>query len=131
MSEAQTTIEPTTTHGKTAAAQTRPPISAAQRAKLSAAQFAYIANDPRWPEHRRKLAAAQEARRMTLFQNEVEAIVTMRAKGRTFSYISEEIGLSPEVIRRELSTLGIDTSPIKSERRARRGKGFWRCFDEP
>ena len=115
MSEAQTNIEPATTHGKTATTQRRAPVSAAQRAKLSAAQFAYMANDPRWPEHRRKLAAAQEARRMTLFQNEVEAIVTMRAKGRTFSYISEEIGVSREVIRRELWALGIDTSPVKSD----------------
>jgi hypothetical protein len=131
MSEAQTTIKPTTTHGKTAAARTRAPISAAQRAKLSAAQFAYMANDPRWPEHRRKLAAAQESRRMSLFPNEIQAIVKMREKGRTFSYISEEIGVTPEVIRRELWALGIDTSPVKSERRVRRGKGFWRCFDEP
>jgi hypothetical protein len=131
MSEAQTNIEPTTTHGKTATTQRRAPVSAAQRAKLSAAQFAYMANDPRWPEHRRKLAAAQEARRMTLFPNEVEAIVKMREKGRTFSYISEEIGVTAEVIRRELQELGIPTSPVKSERRARRGKGFWRCFDEP
>jgi hypothetical protein len=131
MSEAQTNIEPTTTHGKTATTRPRAPISAAQRAKLSAAQFAYMANDPRWPEHRRKLAAAQEARRMSLFPNEVQAIVKMREKGRTFSYISEEIGVTWEVIRRELQELGIDTSPVKSERRARRGKGFWRCFDEP
>ena len=118
MSEAQTTIEPTATHGKIATTRTRAPISAAQRAKLSAAQFAYTANDPRWPEHRRKLAAAQEARRMTLFPNEIQAIVKMREKGRTFSYISEEIGVSREVIRRELWALGIDTSPVKSEHRA-------------
>ena len=44
-----------------------PPTSAEQRAKLSVAQKAYVANDPRWAEHRRKLAAAQEARRMTLW----------------------------------------------------------------
>jgi hypothetical protein len=36
-----------------------PRISEEQRAKLSAAQLAYIANDPRWAEHRRKLADAQ------------------------------------------------------------------------
>jgi hypothetical protein len=131
MSEAQTTIEPTAPNGKTATTRPRAPISAGHRAKLSAAQFAYMASDPRWLEHRRKLAAAQEARRMTLLPNEVEAIVKMRAKGRTFSYISEEIGVSWEVIRRELHGLGISTSPVKSERRARRGKGFWRCFDEP
>jgi hypothetical protein len=74
----------------------RRPMSAEQRAKLSAAQRAYVANGPRWMEHRRKLAAAQEARRMTLMETEVAAILEMRRKGR---------------------------------RRARRGRGFWRCFD--
>jgi len=76
-------------------------ISEEQRVKLRAAQLAYVANDPRWAEHRRKLAAAQEARRMTLFNNEVTAIVEMRKKGRTFSYISEEIGVCRDVITRQ------------------------------
>ena len=107
----------------------RPPMSAEQRAKLSAAQRAYVANDPRWAEHRRKLAAAQEARRMTLWENEVAAIVAMRRKGRTFSYISEEIGVCRDVIIRELTALGIATTHVKSDRRARRGHGFWRSFD--
>ena len=107
----------------------RPPMSAEQRAKLSAAQRAYVANDPRWAEHRRKLAAAQEARRMTLWENEISAIVEMRRKGRTFSYISEENGVCRDVISRELATLGIVTARVKSDRRARRGHGFWRCFD--
>ena len=104
-------------------------ISAEQRAKLSIAQLAYVAHDPRWPEHRRKLAAAQEARRMTLFDNEVAAIVALRRKGRTFSYIAEEIGVCREVIGRELRARGIATDHIKADRRARRGQGFWRCFD--
>ena len=130
MSEAQANIDATTTHDKTDPARSRAPMSTEQRAKLSAAQFAYMANDPRWPEHRRKLAAAQEARRMILFPNEVQAIVAMREKGRTFSYISEEIGVCREVIQRELSALGVATSHIKSERRARRGIGFWRSFDQ-
>lgn len=104
-------------------------ISAEQRAKLSAAQLAYVANDPRWAEHRRKLAAAQEARRMTLFDNEVTAIVEMRKKGRTFSYISEEIGVCRDVITRELAALGHSIEGIKTDRRAHRGKGFWRSFD--
>ena len=108
----------------------RQPISAEQRTKLSIAQRAYVANDPRWPEHRRKLAAAQEARRMTLFENEVTAIVAMRKKGRTFSYIAEEIGIDRHVIRRELQARGISTAPVKADRRARRGRGFWRCFDD-
>ncbi len=107
----------------------RPPITAEQRAKLSVAQRAYIANDPRWPEHRRRLAAAQEARRMTLFDNEIAAIVAMRKRGRTFSYIAEEIGVCRDVIGRELRARGISTAPVKADRRARRGCGFWRCFD--
>ena len=107
----------------------RCPMSAEQRAKLSLAQRAYVTHDPRWPEHCRKLAAAQEARRMTLFDNEVAAIVALRRKGRTFSYIAEEIGVCREVIGRELRALGIATGPIKADRRARRGRGFWRCFD--
>ena len=104
-------------------------MSAEQRAKLSVAQRAYVANDPRWAEHRRKLAAAQEARRMTLWENEIAAIVEMRRKGRTFSYISEEIGVCRDVIIRELTALGIATTHVKSDRRARRGHGFWRSFD--
>lgn len=107
----------------------RPATSADQKAKLSAAQLAYVANDPRWIEHRRKLAAAQEARRMTLFENEVTAILAMRKKGRSFSYISEEIGVCRDVITRELAALGITTGRVKADRRARRGKGFWRSFD--
>jgi len=107
----------------------RPATSADQKAKLSVAQLAYIANDPRWIEHRRKLAAAQEARRMTLFENEVTAILEMRKKGRTFSYISEEIGVCRDVITRELAALGFTVERVKSDRRARRGKGFWRNFD--
>ena len=59
----------------------RPPVSQDQRQKLSAAQKAYVANDPRWLEHRRKLAAAQEAKRMTLMENEVALIVQMREEG--------------------------------------------------
>ena len=108
----------------------RPPTSAEQKIKLSIAQRAYVANDPRWPEHRRKLAAAQEAKRMTLFDNEVAAIVAMRKKGRTFSYISEEIGVCRDVIGRELKALGISNAPVRCDRRARRGHGFWRSFDD-
>ena len=107
----------------------RCPMSVEQRAKLSLAQRAYVTHDPRWPEHRRKLAAAQEARRMTLFDNEVAAIVALRRKGRTFSYIAEEIGVCRDVIGRELRARGIATGHIKADRRARRGQGFWRCFD--
>ncbi len=141
MSQAQTNIGPVKATYKTelqsSQRQTTQPtqrgarrtISEEQRVKLRAAQLAYVANDPRWAEHRRKLAAAQEARRMTLFDNEVEAIVEMRKKGRTFSYISEEIGVCRDVITRELAALGHSTEGAKTDRRARRGKGFWRSFD--
>ena len=84
-------------------------MSAEQRAKLSIAQRAYVANDPRWEEHRRKLAAAQEARRMTLMENELAVVVDLRSKGRTFSYIAEEIGVCHDVIRREFTAHGYST----------------------
>jgi hypothetical protein len=83
----------------------------------SRGQKAYVANDPRWPEHRRKLAAAQEAKRMTLMENEVAAIIEMRENGRNFSYIAEKIGVCREVIGPELSALGISTAPAKPDRR--------------
>jgi hypothetical protein len=72
----------------------------------------------------RKLAAAQEVLRMTLFENEVTAMVAMRKKGRTFSFIAEEIAIC-----RELQARSISTSPVGFDRRTRRGPGFWRCFD--
>ena len=102
-------------------------MSADQRAKLSVAQRAYVAHDPRWPAHRRKLAAAQAAK----FDNEVaSAIVALRRKGRiVFRHRRGEIGVCRDVIGRELRTRGIDTRPVKPGRRARRGQGFWRCFD--
>jgi hypothetical protein len=105
-------------------------MSEEQRRKLSEAQRAYVASDPRWAEHREKLANAQIARRMTLTPDEVEAVLRMRAKGRTFSYIEEEMGVCHEVIRRELLARGVSTAPVKPERRVRRsGGGFWRSFD--
>jgi hypothetical protein len=95
-----------------------------KRPKMSGDQRAYVAHDQRWPEHRRKLASAQEAKRMTLFDNEVAAIVALRRKGRTFSYIAEEIGVCSDMIGRELRTRGMDTRPVKPDRRARPGAGF-------
>ena len=62
----------------------RAPMSAEQRTRLSAAQLAYIANDPRWAAHRQRLADAQIARRMPLFPNEIEVVVTMRKKAGRF-----------------------------------------------
>jgi len=176
-------LRPKRSHHRGSNPSRRPPVSKEQRQKLSAAQRAYVANDPRWAEHRRKLAAAQEAKRVTLMENEVAAIIEMRAKGRNFSYIADEIGVCRDVIGRELNALGISTAPIrpdrrmtlmenevaaivamrkkgrsfeyiaeeigvcrgvikrelialgistapvKADRRARRGRGFWRCFD--
>ena len=107
----------------------RPPISEEQRRKLSAAQKAYVARDPRWAEHRRRLADAQIARRMSLTPEEFDMVVKMRAKGRTFSYIEAEIGVCHNVIRRELAERSHSTAPVRSQRRAKRGTGFWRSFD--
>jgi hypothetical protein len=105
------------------------PISPEQRVKLSAAQRAYVANDPRWDAHRQKLADAQIARRMTLTPEEIALVLAMRAKGRTFSYIQEEIGVCHDVIRRELAGLGYSTSRARKDKRARCGSGHWRSFD--
>jgi hypothetical protein len=103
-------------------------MSAKQRIKLSVAQLSYVASDPRWAEHRRKLAQAQEAKRITLTEEELRIAATLRGKGRTFSFIQEEIGVCHDVIRRELQANGISTERIK-RRRATRGKGYWRSFD--
>ena len=103
--------------------------SAQHRDKLSEAQKAYVASDPRWQQHRDKLAAAQVARRMTLMDEELVIILALRKKGRTFAYIAEEIGVCRDVITRELRELGFSTAHLKKEKRARRGRGFWRCFD--
>jgi IS30 family transposase len=62
---------------------------------------------------------------MTLFDNEVAAIVALRRKGRTFSYIAEEIGVCREVIGRELRAQGIATGHVNADRRARRGQMGW------
>jgi hypothetical protein len=106
-------------------------MSEAQRRALSEAQRAYVASDPRWAAHRQKLADAQIARRMTLTPEEMAVVLAMRAKGRTFSYIQEEIGVCHDVIRRELAESGHSTAPVRSEKRTRRGTGFWRSFDPP
>jgi hypothetical protein len=107
----------------------RPPVSQEQRQKLSVAQKAYVATDPRWAAHRQKLAEAQVARRMSLTQDEFDLVLKMRAKGRTFSYIEAEIGVCHDVIRRALAERGYSTAPIRKERRAKRGTGYWRSFD--
>jgi hypothetical protein len=122
-------LSPKRTHHRGNNPSRRPPISEAQRQKISAAQKAYVATDPRWAAHRQKLADAQIAYRMTLTSEEFEMVVKMRAKGRTFSYIEAEIGVCHDVIRRALAERGYSTSRIREERRAKRGTGHWRSFD--
>ena len=107
----------------------RSSMSEQQRQKLSEAQKAYVATDPRWAMHRQKLADAQTARRMTLSPEEFEMVLAMRSKGRTFSYIQEEIGVCHDVIRRALAEGGHSTAPIRKEKRAKRGRGFWSARD--
>jgi hypothetical protein len=106
-------------------------MSDEQRRKLSAAQKAYITSDPRWATHRQKLADAQSARRMSLSPDEFKLVLTLRAKGRTFSYIEAEIGVCHDVIRRELTERGHSTAPVRPQKRAKRCTGFWRPFDPP
>jgi hypothetical protein len=64
-------------------------------------------------------------------RNVAVAVLEMPAKSRTFGYISDEIGVCYDVIRRELTERCRSTAPVKPERRAKRGKGFWRSFDPP
>ena len=100
-----------------------------QRDKLSVAMKAYIETDPRWPDHRaRMMDAAVEATKLTLLPEEVERIVELRRKGRTFEYLSEEFCVSEKIIRRELQANGHSTKRVK-RRRACRSQGFWRSFD--
>jgi hypothetical protein len=111
---------------KLAAAQQDPD----QRTRLSAAQLSYMASDPRWPAHRERMQeAALEATKLTLLPEEIVSAIELRRKGRNFEYIGEELRVSDKVIRREFRAQGISTARIKPDRRARPGKGHWRCFD--
>jgi hypothetical protein len=120
---------PTRSHHRGSNPSRRPPVSQAQREKLSATQKAYVATDPRWAAHCQKLADAQIARRMALTPEEFDMVVKMRARGRTFSYIEAEIGVCHDVIRRALAERGYPTARIRKDRRAKRGTGHWRSFD--
>ena len=122
-------LRPNRSHHRGSNPSRRSPVSQEQRQKLSAAQKAYVATDPRWAAHRQKLADAQTARRMTLSPEEFEMVLAMRSKGRTFSYIQEEIGVCHDVIRRALAEGGHSTAPIRKEKRAKRGRGFWSARD--
>ena len=48
---AGTSTRPPRNHHRGSNPSRRPPVSQEQRRKLSAAQKAYVANDPRWAEH--------------------------------------------------------------------------------
>lgn len=101
-----------------------------QRETLSASVKRYRQLDPRWPDHQARLnAAAEVTNRITLLPEEVEAVLSLRKKGRTFEYIAEEICVGEKVIRRELRAMGISTARIKPDKRANPGKGLWRCFE--
>ena len=122
-------------------------MSAEQRAKLAEAQKRYIALDPRWEGHRAKLSksmtnytandprfsehcrTASERQRWKLFQEEISAAKELLQRGRSFEYICETLCVSDGVLRRELHSLGIDPTPARSEKRAKRGSGPWRSFD--
>lgn len=106
-------------------------MSEAQRIKLREAQLRYIAQDPRWAAHKKKLADAQLARKFTLAEEEVSQIVAMRRKGRRFDYIAEFLCVSVDVIRRELGSIGVEMKRVQHIKRVKIGKGFWRSFDHP
>lgn len=102
-----------------------------QRERLSTAQLAYMAHDQRWPTHReRMMQAALEATRLTLMPEEIQQVVELRAKGRNFEYIGEELCVSEKVIRRELRARDIPTGRLPPRPKAKRGKGHWRSFDD-
>jgi hypothetical protein len=112
---------------KLSAAQQKPD----QRERLSTAQLAYMGRDPRWPAHReRMMQAAVETTRLTLSQEEIDQIAALRAKGRNFEYIAEVICVSDKVIRRELRARDIPTGRLPPRPKAKRGRGYWRSFDD-
>jgi hypothetical protein len=101
-----------------------------QRATLSAKQLAYMANDPRWPEHESRFRqAAIEVTRLTLLPEEIDLVIQLRAKGRTFEYLGEELCVSDRIIRRELKALGVPIGRVPGRPKAKRGQGPWRSFD--
>ena len=87
----------------------RRPMSAAQRAKLSARQKAYRASDPRRPAHRQKLV--DKAKRRTLLPHEIAAFLALQRQGWTFKHIARQIRINDSVLRRELRAKGVATAP--------------------
>lgn len=88
----------------------------------------YTSSDPRFPEHCREFS---ERQRWRLFEEEKAAAKELLQRGRNVEYIAETLCVCEEVLRRELRKAGIDPIPVRSEKRAQRGKGFWRSFDPP
>lgn len=70
------------------------------------------------------------SKRLTLFDNEIEIILRHRRKGRSWSYIGEEVGVHRDIITRELRVLGIPTPRLKPVR-VTKGRGKWQSFDPP
>ena len=101
-----------------------------QKVLHSSAQLAYMTHDARWPDHKARLAAAAlEATRLTLSQEEIDKVIELRTKGRNFEYIGEELCVSEKIIRRELRARDIPTGRLPPRPKAKRGKGRWRSFD--
>lgn len=125
----------------------RPAMSDAQKKLLSRRQKEYIANDPRWNEHRAKLSKAMteytssdprfpehcrefsERKRFKLFDEEISAAKELLGRGRNLEYVSETLCMSEDILRRELRSLGIDPKPASPKKRAKRGRGPWRSFE--
>lgn len=121
------------TVNKRARAEARAALIALNRSdKARARSSAIIREIGKRPEdiarRRRMCLRWNAARRMTLYPNEVEAIVAMRKAGRIWSYITAEIGIDKEVISRELRGLGVR---LPSPKRRPRPRGYWRSFDPP
>ena len=70
-------------------------------------------------------------KRMRLLPGEITAVLAMRKKGRTFSYIAEEIGIQDRVLRRAFRANGFSTARIKPDSRAKPKRAPWRSFVEP
>ena len=70
------------------------------------------------------------ATRLTLLPEEIEQVIALRKKGRNFEYIAEVLCVSDKVIRRELRARDIPTGRLPPLPKAKRGKGYWRSFDD-
>ena len=71
--------------------------------------------------------------RLWLLDAEVEQIQTMLKQGRKWAYITEEMCVCEQVIRRELRARGLPTRPNRRRRAVKKSiRGRWGNFgDEP